>query len=88
MNVHKKCKASVPDVCGLDHTERRGRIHLKITCENNRLTCEVKEGCNLAPKDSNHLSDPYIKMKIIRECGCSIQLKTTVIKSTLNPTLK
>ena len=89
MNVHKKCKARVPDVCGFDHTERRGRIHLKITSENNRLTCEVKEACNLPPNDNNHLSDPYIKMKIIRESGIrdhSIQLKTTVIKSTLNPT--
>ena len=42
MNIHKKCKESVPNLCGCDHTERRGRIHLKITCVGNKLTCEGK----------------------------------------------
>ena len=46
MNVHKKCKESVPNLCGCDHTERRGRLHLKISCAGNKLTCE---GSNKKP---------------------------------------
>lgn len=42
MNVHKKCKESVPNLCGCDHTERRGRLHLKIKCEVNTLVCNGK----------------------------------------------
>lgn len=86
MNVHKKCELMVPDLCGFDHTEKRGRIHLKLTCENNWLICEVNEARNLIPMDHNRLSDPYIKLKIVRDFGHSIQLKTTKIKANLNPT--
>lgn len=33
MNAHKRCEKFIPKLCGADHTERRGRIHLKVVIE-------------------------------------------------------
>ncbi|XP_066261970.1 protein kinase C, brain isozyme isoform X2 [Euwallacea similis] len=85
MNVHKKCEVSVPNLCGCDHTERRGRIQLKISCVGNKLTVQVCQGRNLIPMDPNGLSDPYVKLKLIPGDSDNVKKKTKTIRSCLNP---
>uniref|UniRef100_A0A3Q2YQW0 Protein kinase C n=1 Tax=Hippocampus comes TaxID=109280 RepID=A0A3Q2YQW0_HIPCM len=76
MNVHRRCETSVPSLCGQDHTEKRGRIH---------LTVRVREARNLMPMDPNGLSDPYVKLKLIPDPKSHSKQKTKTIRSTLNP---
>ncbi|XP_025110864.1 calcium-dependent protein kinase C isoform X2 [Pomacea canaliculata] len=86
MDVHKRCEKNVPRLCGMDHTERRGRIHLKITHHGGKLTVHVKEAKNLCPMDPNGLADPYVKVKLIPyDDTQKNKQKTKTIKSTLNP---
>lgn len=47
MNVHKRCQSSVADLCGCDHTERMGRIELKINIVDHQLLCKIMKGKNL-----------------------------------------
>ncbi|EDO44925.1 predicted protein, partial [Nematostella vectensis] len=78
MNVHKKCEKAVPKLCGADHTERRGRIHLKISYE-------LREARNLMPMDPNGLSDPYVKVKLLPDPDNTSKKKTKIFKESLSP---
>jgi hypothetical protein len=57
VNVHKRCESNVPALCGVDHTERRGRVHIKLWCSSDgtkkQLVVEVGEARNLIPMDPN-----------------------------------
>lgn len=92
MNVHSKCRKNVPNLCGCDPVERRGRIELKIdvtTNSNNHMTinCLIKQARNLCIMDPNGFSDPYVKVKLLSNSGqqSSFKEKTSVMKSNLNP---
>ena len=100
MNVHKRCEKSgcIPNLCGADHTERRGRINIKISylpknelpkadggdVMQGQLDVEIREASNLIPMDPTGSSDPYVKVKLTPDSVNSKQ-KTKTIKKCLNP---
>ncbi|ESN93361.1 hypothetical protein HELRODRAFT_88955 [Helobdella robusta] len=85
MIVHKRCEGNVPPLCGLDNTEKRGRINVKVSCKDASLTVHVIEAKNLIPMDPNGLADPYVKIKLIPEDQGRTKQKTKTIRTNLNP---
>lgn len=88
MNVHEKCKTNVPELCGYDHLERRGRLELKVEIKkrpnsSDLLLVWVKQAKNLIPTDPSGTSDPYVKIRLTPDQ--SVKKKTQIQKSTLNP---
>ncbi|GAU99533.1 hypothetical protein RvY_10524 [Ramazzottius varieornatus] len=90
MNSHKKCVKHVPDLCGCDYTERRGRIRLTATYEESSgtLSVTVHQCMNLIPMDPNGASDPYVKLKLIPDPDGKTKQKTKTVKVNLNPTFE
>ena len=87
ITAHKRCIKYIGDMCGYDHTEKRGRIKLSIKYDEEKgsIQINIDEGKNLVPMDPTGYSDPYVKIKLIPESKEVEKQKTQIKKSTLNP---
>lgn len=65
MNVHARCEENVPDLCGCDHTERRGRIRITLLAKDNLLTVGgkyfVSTFLSFGVSLLNNIAEPNIK---------------------------
>ena len=80
LNVHSKCSGNLPETCGTDHTERRGRISLDMRAAtkadgSTALTVTVREAKNLPAADVNGFSDPYVKVRSPRSAAAQSKTK-------------
>lgn len=64
MNVHRRCETSVPSLCGQDHTEKRGRIHLTVRGE--------KEDIFVTGQRVGDCRESGLKTKVMRVCSLSL----------------
>eukprot|EP00055_Hartaetosiga_balthica_P002455 m.4028 g.4028 ORF g.4028 m.4028 type:complete len:652 (+) comp2160_c0_seq1:76-2031(+) len=90
MNAHKSCTHRVAQTCGIDHTEKRGRLEVSIKSEmindsEGKVFVKIGKGLNLIPMDANQKSDPYVKVKIIPDHNKTTKQKSKVHPATLNP---
>ncbi|XP_075679736.1 calcium-dependent protein kinase C-like [Dermatophagoides pteronyssinus] len=67
MNFHKRCRPNVPNLCGCDAVEKRGRIELRIQVKNlnnNHHHSDDDNHNNNNDNDNNHIENINDKMII------------------------
>jgi serine/threonine protein kinase len=92
-NCHKKCLKYALNGCGVDLTEKLGRLHLVIDMvpfkdkkvDGYKVTVVAREGKNMISMDTNGKSDPYIVGSIIPDPKKTTKYKGKVQKKTLDP---